>query len=148
MNMPMTPAEVVQAVADGVGRMIAGGLSPAERERQIDALAALYAEETDVRHPFAPGGGSAPLRTRAELREHFAAGADRLRGVERFAPVRPVVHETGDPEVVVFEFAYAGEVGGSAFEVPNVFVVRVRDGQIVESRDYAHHAALAEALAD
>lgn len=144
--MPMTPTEVVQAVADGVGRMIAGGLSPAERERQIDALAAFYAEETDVRHPFAPGD-DAPLRTRAELRAHFAAGAERLQGVDRFAPVRPVVHETGDPEVVVFEFAYAVEAGGSAFEIPNVFVVRVRDAQIVESRDYAHHAALAEALA-
>jgi len=48
-----------------------------------------------------------------------------------------IVHETGDPEVIVAEFAYHGRVGGSApFKVPAVFVLRVRNGQIVDSRDY------------
>ncbi|SNQ46072.1 conserved hypothetical protein [Frankia canadensis] len=57
------------------------------------------------------------------------------------------MHRTTDPEVVVVvvEFAYAATRSndGAAFEVPNIFVVRVRDGQIIESRDYGDHAGFA-----
>ena len=138
------PGDVAKAVAAGVSRLVAGRLSPAEREAQLDALAELYAEQTDVRHPFAPLGDT-PLRTRAELREHFAA-AGPAHEVERFEPVNAVVHATGDPEVIVFEFAYAISVGGRDSEIPCIFVIRVRDGRIVESRDYSHHVGLARAL--
>ncbi len=55
---PLEPADVVRAVADGVSRLVAGGLGQDELERQFDELAALYAETTDVRHPFAPTRGS------------------------------------------------------------------------------------------
>jgi hypothetical protein len=48
------PADVVRAVADGVSRLVAGRLTPAERDRQLDSLAELYADDTDVRHPLAP----------------------------------------------------------------------------------------------
>lgn len=137
------PGDVVRAVADGVSRLLAGRLSPAESERQLDALAALYAEQTDVRHPMAPTGDT-PLRSRTELREHFAGpGADEDSDLERFEPVRPVVHRTADPEVVIFEFAYAVEAGERRGEVPCVFVVRVQNGCIVESRDYVDHLAMA-----
>lgn len=48
-----------------------------------------------------------------------------------------VVHETAEPEVVVAEFAYEFTLpDGSMPKVPCVFVLRVRDGQIIESRDY------------
>jgi ketosteroid isomerase-like protein len=141
----MTPADVARAVTDGVSRLVAGDLTPAEREAQLDALAALYAERTDVRHPFAPLGDR-PLRTRAELREHFAAANAMTEGAERFEPVDTVVHSTPDPEVVVVEFSYAGSAGGREFKIPCIFVIRVRDGEIVESRDYGHHVALARAF--
>lgn len=139
--MPQTPAEVVRAVAAGVGRLVAGNLTDREREDQLDQLANLYAEHTDVRHPFRPTG-DAPLRTRAELREHFAGAPARTVGVERYEAVGQV-HETGDPEVVVHEFDYVGTVSGQPFSVPCIFVCRVRDGMIVESRDYGHHIGLA-----
>jgi ketosteroid isomerase-like protein len=139
------PADVARAVAAGVSRLVAGGLTPAEREVQLDALAALYAEETDVRHPFAPLGDR-PLRSRAELREHFAAANALTEGVERFEPVDAVAHGTDDPEVVVVEFSYAGSAGGREFKVPCIFVLRVRDGEIVESRDYGDHVGLARAF--
>jgi ketosteroid isomerase-like protein len=60
-----------------------------------------------------------------------------------------VVHQTADPEVIVAEFEYAGRntETGRDFVVPNVFVMRVREGRIVESRDYAHHRAFEEAMA-
>jgi ketosteroid isomerase-like protein len=140
---PAAPGDVVRAVAAGVSRLVAGDLTPTERETELDALADLYGEHTDVRHPFAPADTpcSDPLRTRAALREHFAAARDRVvPGAQRFEPVDVVVHTTGDPEVVVMEFAYAGPTAdGAAFRVPCIFVVRVRDGRIVESRDYAAH---------
>jgi ketosteroid isomerase-like protein len=61
-----------------------------------------------------------------------------------------VIHRTMDPEVVIAEFDYVGQVTttGRPFDVRNIFVVRVRDGQIVESRDYAYHAAMAAAMGD
>jgi ketosteroid isomerase-like protein len=137
------PGEVARAVAAGVSRLAVGGLTAEERERQLDRLAQLYGAVTDVRHPFDPLG-DVPMRTRGELREHFAKV--RLDGVERFEPVDACVHVTADPEVVVFEFAYAVSAHGTEFTVPCVFVIRVRDGQIVESRDYAHHLAMARGL--
>jgi ketosteroid isomerase-like protein len=144
--MTMTaPADVAREIARGVSRLVAGRLTPAEREAQLDALAALYAERTDVRHPFAPLGDR-PLRSRAELREHFAAAGGLTAGAERFEPVDTVVHATGDPEVVVVEFAYAGSAGGREFRIPCIFVLRVRDGQIVQSRDYGDHIGLARAF--
>lgn len=142
---PSTPEEVVRTVADGVSRLVSGRLTEAEREAQLDRLASCYAESTDVRHPFTPTGDT-PLSTRAELRAHFAAAGAATPGVERFAPVGMVVHETTDPELVVVEFAYAVRAHGREVEVPCVFVVRVRDGVIVHSRDYADHVAMARAV--
>ena len=142
--MPSTPAEVVRAVAAGVSRLIAGGLTGPRREAQLDELANLYAESTDVRHPLAPMGDT-PLRTRAELRGHFAAGPGQTPGADRFEAIGHV-HETSDPEVVIFEFSYVGTTEGHAFTVPCVFVTRVRDGLIVESRDYADHIGMARAF--
>ncbi|TDD60151.1 ketosteroid isomerase [Kribbella antibiotica] len=131
----MTPEEVFRKLVHGV----AAG--------QYAGLPELYAEQTDVRHPMHPERPE-PLRSRAELRAHFGGGQDAEPDpLVRFEAVDIVVHRTEDPEVVVGEFAYAGTVAGSdeSFHVPCVFVLRVRDGQIVESRDYVDHAAMAKA---
>jgi ketosteroid isomerase-like protein len=65
----------------------------------------------------------------------------------RYEPDNIRIHETQDPEVIVAEFDYAGTViaTGEPFRVPCVFVLRVRDGLIVESRDYIDHVAMARA---
>lgn len=142
MTQTMNPADVVRAVAAGVSRLVAGRLSPEEQNAQ---LADLYAERTDVRQPFAPRGDTA-LRSRAELRRHFAEGPARTRGVERFEPVGTVVHQTDDSEVVIVEFRYQGSANSRPFDLPCIFVVRVRDGLIIESRDYSDHVAFARAF--
>ena len=144
MSQSLKPADVVRAVAAGVSRLIAGSLTDQEKQEQLDYLASLYAEQTDVRHPFAPLGDK-PLRTRAELREHFANGPAQTQGADRFDPVGQV-YETADPEVVIFEFSYVGSAHGRPFAVPCIFVTRVRDGLIVESRDYADHVGMARAF--
>jgi ketosteroid isomerase-like protein len=123
MASDRTPREVFEALVAGV----AAG--------HYDELPALYAEQTDVRHPFDPFR-SPPLRSRAALAEHFAAGRAASPAIRREV-VNALVHETADPEVVVGEFEYRcfGEETGE-FSIPCVFVLRVRDGEIVESRDY------------
>jgi uncharacterized protein len=110
-----------------------------------DELAGLYAEQTHVTHPFHPLGAP-PLRSRAELHEHFTGSPPAARTLDRKA-VNITVHETTDPEVIVAEFAYQGRVveTGETFTVPCVFVMRIRDGLIVESRDYIDPIASARA---
>jgi ketosteroid isomerase-like protein len=108
-------------------------------------LADLYAERTHVTHPFHPLRPP-PLRSRGELHEHFTAPPPVARTLNR-KPVDMTIHETADPEVIVAEFAYQGRVDetGEAFTVPCVFVMRIRDGLIIESRDYIDHIASARA---
>ena len=142
MSTPASPAEVVKAVAAGVSRLISADLDPTQREEQLDHLAALYGETTDVRHPFAPLGDE-PRFTRAAIREHFAAA--RIPA-ESLAAVDVHVHETADPEVVITEFRYAGTSAGRPFSWPSIFVTRVRDGVIIEARDYTDHVGAARAL--
>jgi uncharacterized protein len=130
----MTPEDVFLKLVHGVA------------DRDFAVLPELYAEQTDVRHPMSPYGDR-PLLTRDALREHFGGTGPRVTEVVRFQPANIRIHQTADPEVIVAEFAYAGTVlaTGKPFTVPAVFVLRVRDGLIVESRDYIDHLAMARA---
>jgi ketosteroid isomerase-like protein len=132
--MTASPREVVFELLHGVCA------------RDLAKLPTLYAEKTDVVHPFDPRRAPA-LRTREELREHFTRGMSARPEVRR-APVDIRVHETTDPEVVVVEFAYDCTIvdSGERFRAPGIFVLRVRDGEIVESRDYFDHLTNARHL--
>jgi uncharacterized protein len=125
-----SPREVFLALVEGV----AAG--------RWEELPGLYAEKTDVVHPFHPLRLPA-LRTREELREHFAPTGDGPRLERR--PANITIHETADPEVIVAEFEYRGTNldTGEPFVQPAIFVLRVRDGQIVESRDSFDHLTAA-----
>ena len=105
-------------------------------------LPSLYAEQTHVVHPFDPLRQAA-LRTRDELREHFRPTGAGPRLDRR--PANITIHETTDPEVIVAEFEYQGTNldTGEPFTQPAIFVLRVRDGEIVESRDYFDHLSTA-----
>lgn len=126
----MSPREVAERLIEGV----TGG--------KWSELPDLYAENTVVTHPMAPDPG--PIVGREAIRRHFAAGA----ALNLELTARDIaLHTTTDPEVIIAEFAYEGRVRttGREFRIPNVFILRVRDGVIVESHDYADHAALAAA---
>jgi ketosteroid isomerase-like protein len=103
----------------------------------------LYAEDVVVDIPLAKPEPE-HVEGHETIRKHFAAA-------EGFFALQVVgdrvVHETTDPEVVIAEFDYEGQViaTGRTFRVSNVQVVRVRDGLIVESRDYHDHFAMAAA---
>ncbi|HEY6479152.1 MAG TPA: nuclear transport factor 2 family protein [Streptosporangiaceae bacterium] len=132
--MPATPAEVFTRLVSGVC------------EQRWAELPALYAPRTHVVHPMDPRRSPA-LLTRDELGQHFARGA-RTLGDIRFTAAAVTVHQTADPEVVIGEFEYRGTVPatGEPFVIPNVFVIRVRDGEIIESRDYGDHVEIARLL--
>jgi len=133
--MTRTPAEVFLVVLNGVC------------ERRLDDLPQFYAEETDVIHPFHPESAPA-LRTREEVREHFARGLSMRPEISR-EPRNVRIHESTDPEVVIGEFEYHSTIvdTGETFDMPGIFVMRVRNGEIVESRDYADHALIARVFA-
>jgi ketosteroid isomerase-like protein len=113
--------------------------------RRWTDLLAFYADDAVVEQPFEL---PAPRRLQGhdQLAAHFSGASTLPFELE----VRHlVVHQTDDPEVVVGEFDYLGRITttGRTFTVANIIVMRVRDGKIVESRDYHNHAVLAEALA-
>jgi ketosteroid isomerase-like protein len=132
----MSPQQIFDRLVDGVSRLVDGDVS------QVDALANLYAERTYVLHPMSHG--VLPLTSRADVHRHFAEVSARSRGMHfRAQDVR--VHHTADPEVVVAEFTYRGTAPAGPLAVACIFVLRVRDGKIVESRDYIDHVAFARA---
>ncbi|MEV0661597.1 nuclear transport factor 2 family protein [Actinomadura luteofluorescens] len=137
MPEPLTPREVFLRLVHGVC------------EERWEEVIELYAEQTHVEHPFHPLAAPA-LRSLEELRVHFGIGAPPgayTGHTLRRRPVGITVHETADPEVIVAEFRYEGTVveTGEPFAVPAIFVMRVRDGKIVESRDYLDHLRSAQA---
>jgi uncharacterized protein len=132
MAQSLSPAQVFLALVNGVA------------EGRWEELPHLYAEQTHVVHPFDPLRPAA-LRTREELREHFAPGGPDPTWPRRAAGI--TIHQTTDPEVIVAEFEYQGTVAGTGekFALPGIFVLRVRNGEIVSSRDYFDHLAAARA---
>jgi uncharacterized protein len=130
MPEPASAREVVERLLHGISN------------QRWPELHELYAEEAVVEYPFAL---PAPTRLdgRPAIQRYFAAVARmplelRARNV--------VMHDAADPEVVIVEYDYDGLVTttGRAFQVSNIQVSTVRQGQIVRSRDYHNHLVLAE----
>src|SRR5262252_4903335 len=126
-----TPHEVFERLSAGIG---AG---------RWNELADLYAEDTVVNQPFSPE--PAHIVGREDVRRHFA----RLNVLPvRLHPHRVVVHDTSDPELIIAEYEYEvrNTATGEASTAANIQVLRIRDGLIVESRDYHDHARLIRAI--
>lgn len=125
MTNPRTPEATFLALLDAVSQ-----------QAWADA-AELYAADAVVEHPNAGPGSPVPRRLTgtAELREHFESVGALGFEVE---PRNVRVHLTADPETVIGEFEYHGRSAASPepFVMPNIFVMRVRGGLIVDSRDY------------
>jgi len=134
VTQPLSPSEVFVQLLQGVC------------DRRWEDVTALYAEHTDVIHPLDPFRAPAML-SREELREHFSTIGDTL-GDLHFRPANITIHQTADPEVIVGEFEYLVKAPGAEepFARPGIFVMRVRDGQIVSSRDYVDHLGMARLL--
>jgi len=127
-----SPREVFERLINGISH------------QRWQALHELYAQDALVEYPFALPV-PARLEGREAIRRYFAAVARMPLELQ----ARDItVHQTSDPEVIVAEWDYDGLVitTGRSFQVSNIQVSRVRNGQIVASRDYHNHLVLAEVL--
>jgi uncharacterized protein len=134
-----SPKEVFSRLVDGISRLIDGDVS------QVNALTGLYAEPTHVTFPMAHN--VAAQTSRAEVRKYFAEAGALVHGM-CFRAEEILIHHTADPEVIVAEFVYRGSAPAGALAARSVCVLRVRNGLIVESRNYIDHAAFARARGD
>ncbi|TQS20239.1 nuclear transport factor 2 family protein [Microbispora hainanensis] len=124
-EMPLTPREVLARYH----RAMAG--------RSADDLADLYAADALHTFPFRTPLFPARLEGREAVRALYRAawGATPVRIAEIHDVV---VHEAADPEVVIGEWEGTGtiEPDGRPFRATGLLTLRVRNGEIVDARDY------------
>jgi ketosteroid isomerase-like protein len=116
-------------------------------DHSLEDMLDLYADDAVHEFPFTRPG----LPSRLEGREQIQAflQANWANSPLQYRAYRNVVvHETTDPEVIVIEQDATGTAttNGRDFALPNIVVLRVRDGRIVHFRDYVNVHAVAEAL--
>ncbi len=126
------PAVVVRAVIDLAIESIMS--EDTDLDRLAERLAILYSEPTYVVHPLSPD--LPPLVHLDDFRRHALVIRQRMSQPTSFRAVDITTHATTDPEVVVTEFRYEAIVNGATLIMPCIWVTRVRDGRIVEARDY------------
>jgi len=119
---PASPRQVVERLH----RLVAEG--------DLEGQAELFAADGVLEWPFAPDGVPRRLEGREAIRATFAPLGRGMRQAGRRPPAfaSVVVHETLDPEVLVVELA----LDGGDDPLPYVQVFRVREGRILEFRDY------------
>ena len=114
------------------------------RRRQLilngdaDGFAGLFAPDAVIELPF---GGPPGMPARLEGREAIRENARRVLA----SPLRledlevSELYQAEDPEVVITEMRAKGTVTttGRSFTTTSVQIIRIRDGHIVHSRDFA-----------
>ncbi|MCK2215072.1 nuclear transport factor 2 family protein [Actinomadura sp. ATCC 31491] len=122
---------------------IVAGYHAAMAHKSADELAGLYAANGLHEFPF---GGLAPFAGREAVRAGYRAmwGGTPFEAEE---VRRLALHRTEDPEVVIVEQVTHVRAGDQAVAVPGLLVLRVRDGEIVHTRDYMDTSAIARVRA-
>lgn len=103
----------------------------------LNGFADLFAEDGVHELPFAPPGVPRTIVGRENIRAYVTAISNPAPLTHTdFANVR--IHDTADPEVAIAEYDAEGHVTatGERYSLPYVNVVRVRDGRILQWRDY------------
>ena len=103
-----------------------------------DGLADLYAPDAVIESPFAGHSGMpARLEGREAIREYSRRVMASPLRLEDFEVAE--LYQTQDPEVVIMEMRAKGTVTttGRPFTTTSVQIIRIREGHIVHSRDFA-----------
>jgi uncharacterized protein (TIGR02246 family) len=103
-----------------------------------DGFAALFAPDAVIESSFAgPPGVPVRLEGREAIREYSRGVMASPLRLEDFAVAK--LYQTEDPEVVITELRAKGTVTttGRSFTTTSVQIIRIRDGRIVHSRDFA-----------
>ena len=114
-----------------------------------DGFAALFAPDAVIESSFAGPPGT-PVRL---------AGREAIRGYSRRVMASPLrledfevvkLYQTQDPEVVITEMRAKGTVTttGRSFTTTSVQIIRIREGHIAHSRDFADPRLLEEVIGD
>ncbi len=114
-----------------------------------DGFAALFAPDAVIESSFAgPPGTPVRLAGREAIREYSRRVMASPLRLEDFEVTE--LYRTQDPEVVITEMRAKGTVAatGRSFTTTSVQIIRIRDGHIVHSRDFADPRILEDVLGD
>ncbi|WP_394613547.1 nuclear transport factor 2 family protein [Lentzea sp. JNUCC 0626] len=102
-------------------------------DKDMIGFAGLWAEDGVMEFPFAPPGWPARLEGRAAI-EDYLRDYPKMLDIRSFP--KQVVHET--PDVLVAEFDAEGVVvaTGKPYRASYIAVITLRDGEILNYRDY------------
>ena len=103
-----------------------------------DGFAALFASDAVIESSFAgPPGTPVRLAGREAIREYSRRVMASPLRLEDFEVAK--LYQTEDPEVVITEMRAKGTVTatGRSFTTTSVQIIRIREGHIVHSRDFA-----------
>jgi uncharacterized protein len=114
-----------------------------------DGFAALFAPDAVIESSFAgPPGTPVRLAGREAIREYSRQVMASPLRLESFEVAE--LYQTQDPEVVIAEMRTEGTVTttGRSFTTTSVQILRIREGHIVHSRDFADPRILEDAIGD
>jgi uncharacterized protein len=114
-----------------------------------DGFADLFAPDAVIESTFAgPPGTPMRLKGREAIRAYSRQVMASPLRLEDFEVVE--LYQTQDPEVVIAEVRTKGTVTttGRSFTTTSIQVLRIREGHIVVSRDFADQRILAEAIGE
>ena len=114
-----------------------------------DGFAALFTPDAVIESSFAgPPGTPVRLEGREAIREYSRRVMASPLRLEDFEVTE--LYQTQDPEVVITEMRAQGTVTttGRSFTTTSVQIIRIRDGQIVHSRDFADPRILQDVIGD
>jgi uncharacterized protein (TIGR02246 family) len=103
-----------------------------------DGFAALFAPDAVIESSFAgPPGTPVRLEGREAIREYSRRVMASPLQLEDFEVAK--LYQTQDPEVVITEMRATGTVTttGRSFTTTSAQIIRIREGRIVHSRDFA-----------
>ena len=114
-----------------------------------DGFAALFAPDAVIESSFAgPPGTPVRLAGREAIREYSRQMMALPLRLEDFEVAE--IYQTQDPEAVITEMRAKGTVTttGRSFTTTSVQIIRIRDGHIVHSRDFADPRILEDVIGD
>jgi uncharacterized protein (TIGR02246 family) len=114
-----------------------------------DGFADLFAPDAVIESSFAgPPGTPARLQGREAIREYSRRVMASPLRLEDFEVAE--LYQTQDPEVVIAEMRTTGTVTttGRRFTTTSIQILRIREGHIVHSRDFADPRILEDAIGD
>ena len=114
-----------------------------------DGFADLFAPDAVIESTFAgPPGTPMRLQGREAIREYSRQVMASPLRLEDFEVVE--LYQTQDPEVVIAEVRTKGTVTttGRSFTTTSIQILRIREGHIVVSRDFADQRILQEAIGE